>query len=115
MRWGMGRRTGWRIALSIILFFGFITFIIVWLFFYADGFSLAQNVAIFLLAVLVFGGLRAAAWGAMWRRWGRRREAMVTDRTAPSAGRQGKYCADCGTLNPLDASYCVSCGKEFLR
>ncbi len=69
---GMGRGMGWRIALSIILFFGLIAFIIVWLFFYADGFSLAQNVAIFLLAVVAFFGLQASVWVTMWMRWGRR-------------------------------------------
>ncbi len=69
---GMGRGTGWRIALSIILFLGLIAFIIVWLFFFADGFSLAQNIAIFLLAVLVFGGIGAAVWATMWMRMGRR-------------------------------------------
>ncbi len=69
---GMGRRMGWRIALSMILFFGLIVFIIIWLFFYADGFSLAQNIAIFLAALLVFGGIEAAVWATMWMRWGRR-------------------------------------------
>ena len=67
----MGRRMRWRIALSIILFFGFIAFIIVWLFFFADGFSLAQNVAIFLAALLVFGGIEVAVWATMWMRMGR--------------------------------------------
>ncbi len=69
---GMGRGSGWRIALSVILFFGLIAFIIVWLFFFADGFSLAQNIAIFLLALLVFGGIEAAVWATMWMRRERR-------------------------------------------
>ncbi|MFQ5907585.1 MAG: hypothetical protein ACE5JE_01970 [Thermoplasmata archaeon] len=73
MGWRMGRVAGWRIALSIILFLGFLSFIIVWLFFFADGFSLAQNIAIFLLAVLIFGGIRAAVWAAMWMRRERRK------------------------------------------
>ncbi|MEE8199242.1 MAG: hypothetical protein V3R48_05965 [Thermoplasmata archaeon] len=71
MGWGMGAGMRWRIALSMILFFGLIVFIIVWLFFYADGFSLAQNIAIFLTALLVFGGIEAAVWAAMWMRRGR--------------------------------------------
>ncbi len=73
---GMGMRMmrgmGWRIALSIILFFGLIAFIIVWLFFFADGFSASQNLAILLLALLAFFGLQAAVWATMWMRWGRR-------------------------------------------
>ncbi len=72
MGWGMGRGMGWRIALSIILFFGLIAFIIVWLFFFADGFSGFQNLAIFLLALVAFFGLQAAVWATMWMRWGKR-------------------------------------------
>ncbi len=69
---GMGRGTGWRKAPSVILFFGLTAYIVVWLFFFADGFSLAQNIAIFLLAVLVFGGIQAAVWATMGMRRGRR-------------------------------------------
>ncbi len=43
------------------------------------------------------------------------RQAMVTNQTAPSPQLQGKYCSNCGTLNPLGAGFCVSCGKEFPR
>ena len=68
----MARGLGWRIVLSIVLFFGLIAFIIVWLFFFADVFSLSQNVAIVLIAFLAFFGLQAAVWVTMWLRWGRR-------------------------------------------
>ena len=70
--WGMGRAIGWRIALSIMLFFGLIAFILVWLFFFAGGFNVYQNLAILMVALLAFSGLGAAVWATMWMRWGRR-------------------------------------------
>ncbi len=102
MGWGMGRGMGWRIALSIFFFFGLIAFIIIWLFFFADGFSLSQNIAIFFLALLVFGGIEAAVWATMWMRW-------------PPEASDGKYCSDCGILNYSGARFCNSCGNEFSR
>ena len=74
--WGpprrMGRALAWRIALSIVLFFGLISFIIVWLFFFADGFSVFQNIAIVIVAFLAFFGIEGAMWATMWMSWGRR-------------------------------------------
>ncbi len=70
--WGMGRGMGWRIALSVVLFFGLIAFIIVWLAFFAGGFNVYQNIAIVIVALLAFFGLAAAVWVTMWMRWARR-------------------------------------------
>jgi hypothetical protein len=61
----------WRIALSIVLFFGLIVFIIIWLFFFAGAFNAYQNIAIVIVALLVFFGVGAAVWATMWMRWGR--------------------------------------------
>lgn len=69
--WGMGRGVRWRIALSIVAFFGLIIFIIVWLFFFAIGFNVYQNIAIIIVAFLAFFGVEAAMWATMWMRWGR--------------------------------------------
>lgn len=55
----------WRVGLSIVVAFGWIGFVIVWLFFYADKYSVAQNIAMFLLSVIVALGILAAAW-ATW-------------------------------------------------
>lgn len=68
--WGMGRGMRWRIVLSVLLFFGLIIFVILWLFFFADGFSVYQNLAIVIVAVLAFFGISAAVWASMWMRWG---------------------------------------------
>lgn len=56
----------WRVALSIASFFGLIIFIIIWLFFYADSYSLYQNLAVLLVSFLVF----IAVMGASWSMWG---------------------------------------------
>ncbi|MFQ5919059.1 MAG: hypothetical protein ACE5I4_03300 [Thermoplasmata archaeon] len=70
--WGTSRGMGWRIALSILAFLGLIVFIVVWLFFFAGGFSVYQNIAIIIVAFLVFFGIGAAVWATMWMKWGRR-------------------------------------------
>lgn len=67
----------WRVSLSIIVFFGWIIFQILWLFFYASDYTIYQNVAIFLVSILVPMAIMAAAW-ASWgmkfaARYGRRR------------------------------------------
>jgi len=69
--WGMGRGIRGRIALSIIAFLGLITFIVVWLFFFAIGFNVYQNMAIVIVGFLVFFGIEAAMWATMWMKWGR--------------------------------------------
>jgi len=56
----------WRVSLSIIALFALIAFIVIWLFFYADAFTLYQNVAVTIAAFLVF----LAAMGAAWVHWG---------------------------------------------
>jgi hypothetical protein len=55
----------WRVGLSIAVVFGWLAFLIIWLFFYAAEFDVFQNIAIFLVSVLVGVGILAAAW-ATW-------------------------------------------------
>lgn len=57
---------GWRVSLSIGVFFGWLVFLIIWLFFYADDYDVFQNIAVFLVSVLVGIGILAA----MWAPWG---------------------------------------------
>ena len=56
---------GWRIAASIIVFFGWLAFLILWLFFYAGEFDVFQNIAIFIISILIGIGVLAAVW-ASW-------------------------------------------------
>ncbi len=57
---------GWRVSLSIIVGCGWLIFLIIWLFFYAGSFNVYQNIAIFLVSILVVG----AIMGASWASWG---------------------------------------------
>ena len=58
----------WRVVVSAVVALGMVIFLIVWLFFYADGYSIYQNVAVVLVAILLMGGLQ----GALWAPWGMR-------------------------------------------
>jgi len=55
----------WRVGLSIFVVFGWLAFLIIWLFFYAGDYDVFQNIAIFLVSIIVGIGILAAAW-AMW-------------------------------------------------
>lgn len=58
----------WRIALSIVAFFGIVIGIAVWIFFYAQEFNIYQNIAV--ITVILLGFL--AVMGATWASWGMR-------------------------------------------
>ena len=55
----------WRVGLSIFVVFGWLAFVIIWLFFYAEDHDVFQNIAIFLVSILVGIGILAGAW-ATW-------------------------------------------------
>ena len=57
---------GWRVSLSIISVVGWLIFLIMWLFFYATNYNVYQNIAIFIVSILAFGGIM----GATWASWG---------------------------------------------
>lgn len=56
----------WRVSLSIIVCFGWLVFLVLWLFFYAQDFNVYQNIAIFLVSILT----AVAILGASWASWG---------------------------------------------
>ena len=56
----------WRIITSIILPFAAIIFLIIWFWYYAEPYSVWQNIAILLVTLLALGGIL----GAIWARWG---------------------------------------------
>jgi hypothetical protein len=69
---------GWRVAVSILIVVGWISFLILWLFFSAGDFGIFQNLAIVIVSVLIGIGLMAA----MWAPWGMRmsKNAGVEDK-----------------------------------
>jgi hypothetical protein len=58
----------WRSAVSIAVFIGWLIFLVLFLFFYAQNFNIYQNIAIFIVSVLVV----VAILGPMWAYWGMR-------------------------------------------
>ena len=66
--WKMFKIKGFkvRIAISIILPFLAIIFLIIWFWSYAEPYSVWQNIAILLVVLLAIGGIL----GAIWARWG---------------------------------------------
>ncbi len=81
----------WRVGLSIVVVFGWLAFLITWLFFYADRYGVFQNIAIILVSIIVGIGILAATW-AVWgiryaaatghhppQGWGKPRAAMVVN------------------------------------
>ena len=57
---------GWRVAVTILAFFGSIISTIVWLFFYAGSYNVYQNIAVVAVILMAF----IAAMGATWASWG---------------------------------------------
>jgi len=57
---------GSRVTVSIIVFFGLLIFAIIYVAFFASSFSLFQQIAVILVALLV----AIAILGAMWASWG---------------------------------------------
>jgi len=57
---------GWRVAVSILAFFGSIIGIILCMFFYAEHFNIYQNIAIVIALLIAF----VATMGATWAPWG---------------------------------------------
>lgn len=57
---------GWRLGVSVATVFGATIAAILWLFFYAGGFSIYQNIAVIIVIILAF----VAVMGAIWATWG---------------------------------------------
>jgi hypothetical protein len=62
---------GWRVAVSIVAFFGSIIAVILWLFFFAGSFNGYQNIAVIVVIFLAF----IAVMGATWASWGMKQSA----------------------------------------
>ncbi len=56
----------WRVYTSVILLLGVFLFLIYWFWFLATPYDVYQNIAIFIVSILIMGGLL----GAMWAPWG---------------------------------------------
>lgn len=61
-----------RVAASILLFVGWLSFVLLYAAFWAGGYSLFQSIVIVLVSLLVLAGIL----GAMWASWGMRFAGM---------------------------------------
>jgi hypothetical protein len=57
-----------RVAASILLGVGWLSFVLLYAGFWVDGYSLFQSIVIVLVSMLVLAGIM----GAMWASWGMR-------------------------------------------
>lgn len=62
----------WRVSLSIVAFFGLVVFFILWLFFFADSFTVYQNIAVVLAVLLIFFAVMGASWSSWGIKYGRK-------------------------------------------
>ncbi|UCD13489.1 MAG: hypothetical protein JSW60_08020 [Thermoplasmatales archaeon] len=75
--WGMRHRTEtekdmwetkgfkWRVWLSAIIAFLLLVFLILWFYYYARDYDIYQNIAVFIVSILIVGGILGASW-APW-------------------------------------------------
>ena len=68
----MMKTKGWRVSFSIIMSVAWLVFFFLWLFFYAGGYDFWQNVAIFIISILILGGVLGAVWAPWVMRYGRK-------------------------------------------
>ncbi len=66
----------WRVSLSIVTFFCWVIFLVIWLFFYVEGFTLFQNIGLFIASVLALVAVMAGAWVPWGMKYGPKFEKM---------------------------------------
>ncbi len=54
---------GWRVSTSIATAVGWLSFVLIWLGFYAGNYNIYENIAAIIVSVIVFIGINAAMWG----------------------------------------------------
>ncbi|MFW6193917.1 MAG: hypothetical protein ACOC5L_00160 [Halobacteriota archaeon] len=52
----------WRVTISVVSGIGWLVFLIAWAFTYASDYDIYQNIAIFLISLLILGGINAVTW-----------------------------------------------------
>ena len=63
----------WRVGLSIFVVFGWLAFMLIWLFFYAGDYNGYQNLAIVITSLLILGAVTSSTWIVRWLRVMRKR------------------------------------------
>jgi hypothetical protein len=74
---------GWRVAVSIAVFFGWLIFLIIWLFFYATDYSVFQNLAMILVSIIAGIGILAGTWVSWGLRFAKHFDHCVPEMHKP--------------------------------
>lgn len=61
-------RWKWRTVLSIVSGFGWLIFLVIWLFFYASDYDIYQNLAVFFLSIFVVFLINGVTWKSFDKR-----------------------------------------------
>ncbi len=69
-----------RVIATIVVVIAWLSFVILYLAFGASGLSLFQSIAIFIVSVLVLGGLMAVLWVS----WGMKMAKKMAEEDAPA-------------------------------
>jgi hypothetical protein len=64
----MRRWVSWRGIISMVIWIGWLLFGIIWLFSYAENYEFYQNLAIFIVSLVIAGGLSWAVSASLMRR-----------------------------------------------
>jgi len=70
---------GWRIAVSIAVFFGWLIFLVIWLFFYASDYSMFKNLAMVLVSIIAGIGVLAGTWVTWGLKYAKHFDRGVTE------------------------------------
>lgn len=69
----------WRLAASFLLGIIWFTFLVLWLFFFASGYTIYQNLAVVVVSIVVSLGLLIAIWLSFGLRFARQVESIEFD------------------------------------
>lgn len=74
---------GWRVAVTILVALLWLAFLVIWLFFYAQNFTIYQNIAVFFVSLLIVGAIKAAMWAPWGMKYGPACEAHYAKYNRP--------------------------------
>lgn len=66
---------GWRVSVSIVTVFGFVTALIIWALLWAGTFSSYQNAATIVVIIMTFTAIMGATWAPYGMRHNARKHA----------------------------------------
>ncbi len=78
----------WRAAVSAVAGIGWLIFLIVYLFFWAKYYTIYENIAIFLVSVLVLAAIMAPLWIGWGMKYAREAECEEKPKKAKSKKRE---------------------------